>query len=502
MTTNLSHLFFNKIKLWHILIVALFFRLLAAMFAIGYGMHDDHFCVIEPAQGWVDGQNIGNWLPENREGFTPVIMYSFFYPGIHFLLFSIMKSLNINDPQIKMFLIRLLHAFYSLGVIYFGYKITEKISDKHKVLACAALLGLLWFTPNLSVRNLTEVVCTVPLLSGLYFLIKEKSINLSSALWSGFIMGFAFSIRFQTALFIGGIGLVLLYKKQLKLMLLFAIGVALNIFLFQCIADIWFWKKPLAVFLGYVEYNLQNKGNFISGSWYNYPLLISGLVLPPISILFWISYFKTARKYLLLFVPSFLFLVFHCSFENKQERFILTFIPFFIIQGCASYDIVWPFIQNHPTIKNSVKVALYFIIVINGLLLFATSFAATHVSRMNAMSYIYTQKDVRSYLIDATYKDGWEFFPRFYLGSWCPEYLLTKSWNVFQWKENFPGDKKLPNYAIFVSEQNLSARVDQLKEIFPAAYQVASIQPSWVDKLFHRLNPVNKNEPCFIYKLE
>ena len=80
-------------KLWDekplqvVLFAGLFFRVLAAIFSKGYGMSDDHFLVIEPAQAWVDGFNYNNWLPEKNIQNAPASGHSFFYPGLHYLLF-------------------------------------------------------------------------------------------------------------------------------------------------------------------------------------------------------------------------------------------------------------------------------------------------------------------------------------------------------------------------------------------------------------------------------
>jgi len=46
-----------------LLIVAIILRLVAVLFAKGFGMHDDHFVYIETAQSWVDGRDIGKWFP-------------------------------------------------------------------------------------------------------------------------------------------------------------------------------------------------------------------------------------------------------------------------------------------------------------------------------------------------------------------------------------------------------------------------------------------------------
>ena len=40
-----------------IIILALVFRLIAAIFSQGYGMHDDHFIAIEEPWSWTEGKD-------------------------------------------------------------------------------------------------------------------------------------------------------------------------------------------------------------------------------------------------------------------------------------------------------------------------------------------------------------------------------------------------------------------------------------------------------------
>ena len=128
-----------------------FFRLLAVLFSKGFGMHDDHFLVIEAAQSWVDGYDYNNWLPGS--GATIPSGHSFFYVGLHFLLFKFLNFISITDAQTKMYIVRLIHALFSLWVIVLSYKIVLYYSKEKKQAGMAALLlALLFFIPNLSVR--------------------------------------------------------------------------------------------------------------------------------------------------------------------------------------------------------------------------------------------------------------------------------------------------------------------------------------------------------------
>ena len=91
-----------------ILILGLFARLIAAIFSKGYGMHDDHFLIIEAGQSIASGYDYNNWLPWNSGGVPSG--HSWFYVGFHFFLFKIFDFVGILDPQVKMLLVRFIHT--------------------------------------------------------------------------------------------------------------------------------------------------------------------------------------------------------------------------------------------------------------------------------------------------------------------------------------------------------------------------------------------------------
>lgn len=123
--------FWNEKPLVSIVVIALMVRLIAVVFSQGYGMHDDHFLVIEASQSWVDGTDYNNWLPQNQANPKPE-GHSFFYVGIHYLIFLFFKFIGMSDPVLKMYIIRLFHALLSLVVVAYGYKITLKLYKEAK----------------------------------------------------------------------------------------------------------------------------------------------------------------------------------------------------------------------------------------------------------------------------------------------------------------------------------------------------------------------------------
>jgi hypothetical protein len=100
-----------------ILFVGFFFRLIATIFSRGFGMHDDHFLVIEAAQSWIDNADYNAWLPKEGQTIPTPTGHSFFYVGLHYFFFKALQFVGISHPEIKMLLVRLVHAWYSLITI-------------------------------------------------------------------------------------------------------------------------------------------------------------------------------------------------------------------------------------------------------------------------------------------------------------------------------------------------------------------------------------------------
>src|SRR5690606_13391662 len=111
-------------------IIGFLVRMVSVIFSKGFGWHDDHFLIIESSQSWVVGYDYNDWLPaEGHPERTPQ-GHSLFYIGIHYYIFKFLKMIGILDPQAKMFVIRFLHALWSLLVIKYAYKITEQYAGK------------------------------------------------------------------------------------------------------------------------------------------------------------------------------------------------------------------------------------------------------------------------------------------------------------------------------------------------------------------------------------
>jgi hypothetical protein len=491
-----------------ILFVAGFIRLFSVIFSKGYGMHDDHFLVIEESQSWVDGFDYNNWLPSSQIGAevpTPT-GHSFFYSGLHYFLFLFLKAIGMDDPQNKMYVIRLIHAALSILTIYWGYKITEKVAGKQQAKMVGILLSLFWFMPFMSVRNLVEFVCITPLMYATWIVIKneEKKI-ITPYILAGIMLGIAFSIRFQTVMFTGGFGLALLFTKRIKEALVLGFFFFLVAALVQGLTDYFIWGRPFVEFAEYIRYNIENARNYFVQQWYMYLLLIGGILIPPISLFIFFGFMRSWKKHLLLFLPSFIFLVFHCYFSNKQERFILPIIPFIILLGYIGWSDFISTSKYWLAHKKLMRNFWIYFWIMNTIPLLVVSVAYSKRNRVEAMTYIAAKGDVTSILIEDSNRDDFIMPPLFYLKKWGYVAGITKlkPTDVYYNTEyaNSP-QKNRPNYVVFMQEDNLDERVATLKKYIPTLSYEATIEPSFIDKLMHWLNPVNKNQVSFVYKIK
>ena len=210
-----------------------------------------------------------------------------------------------------MLLIRLMHAFFSVLSILWGYKIIKKLYDERAAELAGWSLALFWMLPMLSVRNLVEMTC-IPLLFGSIWMIVKNDSNAKRLLYfAGVVAGIAFSIRFQTSFFLLGLGLAVWIRKGFLPAVLFSLGVVTSILALQVFVDVFVWGYPFAEVRGYIDYNLKHSGDYPNGPWFNYTLLVLGVLIPPLSFMLIFGFLREWKKSLLIVLPVMAFFIFH-----------------------------------------------------------------------------------------------------------------------------------------------------------------------------------------------
>ena len=484
------------------------FRLISVIFSKGWGMHDDHFLVVETAQSMLNGSDFYNWIPDSPDD-TPDI-HNYFYPGLHYLLFAFLETLGLYDPQGKMYIVRFLHAAYSMITIVLGYKITLRLTNQPIAKQVGLILALLWIFPVLSVKNLVEVVCIPPLLYSTYLLLKnQEKQTVSLELLAGLSAGLAMGIRYQTALFIGGFGLYLLINRRIVGAILFGLMAAIGFSITQ-IGDLIIWGEPFAEFSEYIKYNIEHKTSYFDRPWYMYFLTIGGLLIPPIS-LFWMFGFGRALKTnwkskLLLFLPAFIFFAFHSYFPNKQERFIIPVLPFLIILGHIGWNQFTEKSKFWLKFKRFHLGLWVWFWAINTVLLLVLSFSYTKRNRVESMTWLYQQNDYQNMIIESSHKHDFLMPALFYLDKWENYYYITKKHPAGQLRkriDQLENPELAPNYVVFFEETHLEDRIQRFEENYGKDIELAAkIEPSFIDDLLFKVNPNNDNQTTYIYKIK
>jgi hypothetical protein len=484
------------------MLLAVLMRLIAAIFSKGYGMHDDHFLVLEPAQSWIDGYDYNDWLPGSTEKPTPS-GHSFFYVGIHYLILLSMKYAGIVNPQTKMFIIRLLHAAFSLVTVYIGYKITLRLSDQKTARLTGLLLAVLWFMPFLSVRNLVEVVSIPFLIYGTWLIMDnwDWENRLKYFFYAGLVIGLGFSVRFQIITFAFGMGLALLLKLRWKEAMLYAAGFFFSAIIVQGGVDYFIWGRPFMELTEYIRYNMENATEYITSSWYNYILLILGSLIPPVSLFLFTGFFRSWRKHLVLFLPTFVFLLFHSLFPNKQERFIFPIIPFIVILGMIGWQ---DYLMNGNWLKpgrKTLKISWTLFWVLNIIALLPFSVMYSKKARVEAMSYLSGFENVNRILTENTVSNKIPMCPAFYAGQKIYDYQVTNDTPLSSLPEKVKTIREYqPRFFLFYEPDNLEKRVAAVQQDFPNMTYETTIEPGLVDKILYRLNPRNDNQTIIIYR--
>lgn len=533
----LKNIDFSSTK--NILFVALIIRLLAAIFSGGYGMHDDHFLIVEAASSWSDGFDYNNWLPwsPGNQGFPDG--HSFTYVGLNYIYFVVFKFLGFSDPKTLMLINRLFHALFSLLIVFYGIKITEYISNRKNAVTVGWLLALLWIMPFLSVRNLVEVTAIPFLMAGVWVALQNK--GRASLYLAGILIGMAVAFRFQVGIFAVGMAAYYYFKWQWKEFILFCLGVLTSFVITQGIVDYLIWGYPFAEFMGYIVYNSNQGPQYMPNTnYFMYFLVLFGVLLVPFGLLiargffsfpkqqFWVFvpavialilgiYFPTYQLYWIvsivgillmygglgklknipsiwmLYLPTIFFILFHTFYPNRQERFVLTVLPLVILIGVVGYHSLKSTNFWDKTWKISWKIFW----IINIPLLLFTSFTSSKISRVNAM-YSIVNEDLKGKLIllEASGESSTSMMPKFYANEWYIGFAEREQpTDPLIMREGYVYD-----YIFFFGEDSLSQRIGDYKAIYPEMKLIEKCEPSLLDKVLFTMNPRNTNQYIEVWR--
>ncbi|HNK85857.1 MAG TPA: glycosyltransferase family 39 protein [Flavobacteriales bacterium] len=481
-------------------LIALVPRLVAAFCSGGYFAMDDHFLVIEPAASWVDAPAYSTWLPWNQGADPRPSGHSFFYVGLHYLLFLGLKAIGMSDPKHMMVVVRLLHALWSLVVVRTGYRIALRLSNEHTAWSTGLLLALLCFMPFLSVRNLVETACIPFLMLGAWRLVRvPEGPEVKDALVAGLWIGLAVNVRFQTLFFAAGPGLALLLARRWRPAMVYGLGVALPLLLIQSVVDLYIWGRPFAEITEYVLYNLVNTTTYFVHPWYNHLLVLAAIFLPFLGPAIMFGFVRRWRP-LVLWLPVILFIAIHSWFPNKQERFILPIVPLYLVLGWTAWE-EWrrtsAWWHRHQRLW---KGQLVFFWSLNILLLAVLSVSYSKRSRVEALYALRNERPLKGLLIEDSSEGEAPLPPLYYLGQWD---LVQVPWtdpSADLAAELERHGEHAPDVVLFVGMEDLAERMARITRAMGPLHVVAVARPGLLDRVVHALNPVNRNETIIVMR--
>jgi hypothetical protein len=475
-------------------LIALVPRTIAAFFSGGYFAHDDHFLIIEAAGSWVQAASYSTWLPWNQPGEPQPSGHSFFYVGLHYLLFQLLEAVRMTDPKAQMVVVRLLHALWSLIVVRMGYLIALRLSDRDIAWRTGLFLALFYFMPFLSVRNLVEVVCIPFLMLGAYRLIKDpEGPDGRAAFIAGIWLGMAINIRFQTIFFVAGPGLAFLLMGRWRQTILYGVGVLVPLVVIQGSLDMIIWQRPFVEMTEYVRYNLENTTTYGTLPWYNYLILLAGIFIPPFSLLLLFGFFRRPWPFT-IWLALLLFLAIHSWFPNKQERFLLPMVPLFFVLAYISWEqwrVSSAWWHARPGLWRRI---MTFTWAINIPVMIVLCFSYSKRSRVEAM-YALKDEPVRGLIIEDTHEQDPPLPPLYYMRQWQMEVMLwtDPSAQLDTALARLPQEHR-PDVVLFFGEEDLEDRMRRISEDLGELHIIGRAEPGLVDRVVHWLNPVNRNE--------
>jgi hypothetical protein len=486
-----------------IIFTALIVQLLASIFSEGYGMHDDHFLIIESASSWADGYDYNDWLPWNQKEKLAVAKgHSLTYPGVIYLIFEGLQFLNIDNPKFQMFIIRIFQSMLWLIAILYAFKISQKISNLATAKKVSWLLTIGALIPFLSVRNLVEMTCIPFLLIGIWHIVLDK--KYWHFIIAGISLGMAFTIRYQIVVFLFVFGIVMLFQYKFKKSLLMLLGFLITVVLTQGLVDYLIWGKPFAEFISYFHYNISDhKYDYVKDlgetNWFNYILIIANLSVPLIGFFYWFGLLRNWKKLALFVLPLIAFVAFHSYYPNRQERFIFPMIPVFLIAGISGWELYrsksnyW---SSRPNLWLKISRPFFILSFLIGI---TSIFISAKQSRIDAMYFLYEKENV-SYILKEHPSGDSPMNPSHYAGQWEIPNSTVKTSKIKTMVQNNSDFK--PTYIYSYGDTDFPNRLSEIKLTYPEAKVIETFQPSWYDRLLHWLNPKgNKNEVIRVIEL-
>lgn len=423
-----------------VLLIALFFKVIAMVFSKGYGFENEYFFYVETPNAWLD--NI------DYDGYSMPQGISLLYVTINYLIFGSFKLFGIHNPQWLMFFSRLIHGLLSLTVITLGYRITKILSDRKSALDVAWILALLWFVPYISVHTIAPAVSVPFILYGTLLVVKQEklrnelknnNLHRTSFIIAGVFFALGFSIWYYSILLYLAIIIVLSAKKNIKGSTMTLIGFLVTVGVTQTVPDLIVWGRPLVELRAFIS-NIGDISLNIQMSHYAIAI-VTALIITT-----FLTYRKNSLKN---------------SKHNRAQRYLCAFGMF-----------------------------------INFILLITTTLMYSNKPEVKAMTHLSKDKNVNMFIINDEYSDKAKRPPLFYEKNWS-DYIVVNQDNI----EKTSTLNNEADYIVFRGNSNMNVRLEAMKKYYPNLKHEVTYKPYFAYIMYKWLNHSTTDGCVSIYKV-
>jgi phosphatidylinositol glycan class B len=402
------------------LAVSILLHIIVSILSIGYHHGDEHYQILEFAGLKLGFNNPVDLAWEYHYKMRPALQ-----PFFAVIMIKFFNALSLTDPFFQAIIFRMLSSILSIvSIVVFIQAFIDDLTNETLKKWLIVMSFLLWIIVYTDVRFSSEGWSASFLTLGIALLkiyldgkVNKKTVHL---LFTGFVIGLSFVCRYQTAFFILGLGLWLIFINKTKILpltyILIGGSIALSI---GVLIDSWFYETFTFTPLNYFTQNiLENKAsNYGVSPWWYYitntikdGVIFFGLL----SILsFIIIVIKNPTN---IFVWSIVpFLIIHSIVGHKEARFLFPIIKF------APYIVLFSFtlLEKYRPIINfaTSKLVFYIIIIANSILTIAHCFTPADYST-GVINYIYHEysgkEKVKLYYLDNNPYENFGLYNNYY----------------------------------------------------------------------------------------
>lgn len=327
-------------KNWLVLFIwllALFLRLLSAIFSKGYIHPDEIFQSIEVIYNSIFGIGFIPW--EFIEGAR-----SWVYPWIVYIIFKIMIFFGASDIEVILIGVRFFSGLLSMVTVVTAYFFGKELYGKKAGIFATFFIAVWYDFIFWSTRTMSDGIAINFLFLAVYFIFRiKKSQTWKSKLketntrkeivnssLGGFFIGIAYIFKFPVIIFSIPIVIWLIFYKCWRGIICFSFSL-IFVFLLHGLIDYFTWGTFLQSTIEFIEYNIISGKNAQHGAYPFYTYIAYFAYYYSIfSILFLLFIglgIKRNWKTIFLVCSSLFFIIVFSLIAHKEYRFILPIMP-------------------------------------------------------------------------------------------------------------------------------------------------------------------------------